>query len=142
MFIKVNGQFLLDKSGNPKSFKKQSQEDLEIMFPSATVEIVHEGGSSKKSIEKAKRLGITDKAEQEKYFAICDKLDSAKAELTALLKRNKCVYVVDNIPSKTVVGHDWYIQNPDKPDSKLADRIRKARKENGEIEEVEDTNEE
>lgn len=121
------------------SFAKLTQEQLDTMFPNQQVEIIHEGGSSKISREKATRNGIKN---FDKFLAVTSKLEQAKAELTALLKEEKCFYIVDGIPTKTLVGHDWYMQNIDKPDSKLVEKVRKARANNlsDEIEEETEDN--
>lgn len=139
MQIKLNGSLLLDKkTGKPMSFAKMTQDQLEVLFAGQDVEIVHEGGSSKISREKAVRLGIIDAGEQEKFFAIAKKFEACKSELKQLLTANKCYYIVDGTPTKTLVGFDWYIQNIDKPDSKLVEKVRKARETGIELEEEEE----
>jgi len=128
MQIKLNGKVLLDKKTNkPMSFAKLTQDQLEAMFPDQLVEIIHEGGSSKISREKAVRLGILDATEQEKFFSIAKKFEACKSELKQLLTANKCYYIVEGKPTKVLVGFDWYIQNIDKPDSKLVAKVLKAR---------------
>lgn len=139
MQIKLNGSLLLDKkTGKPMSFAKMTQDQLEVLFAGQDVEIVHEGGSSKISREKAVRLGIIDAGEQEKFFAIAKKFEACKSELKQLLTANKCYYIVDGTRTKTLVGFDWYIQNIDKPDSKLVEKVRKARETGIELEEEEE----
>lgn len=128
MQIKLNGQVLLDKkTGKPMSFAKLTQDQLETMFPNQLVEIIHEGGSSKISREKAVRLGILDAEQQERFFKACKLYEEAKKEMTKVLKENKCFYIVNGTPTKVLVGQDWYIQNIDKPDSKLVAKVLKAR---------------
>jgi hypothetical protein len=53
------------------------------------------------------------------------------------LRKNKCFYIVDGKPTKVLVGFDWYIQNIDKPDAKLVEKILKARSEGIELEDNE-----